>query len=76
MSSEFCSKFFMLSSSAKILGTAVKLGASGRPKHRLKRQYDNTLSPDKSMMPLSYDLEIFHEYLVPKRKLRRQISAS
>jgi len=27
------------------------------------------LSPDKCMMPLSYDLEIFPEYLVPKRKL-------
>ena len=33
------------------MGTAVKLGARGRPKHRLKRQYDNKLSPDKRMMP-------------------------
>jgi len=28
------------------------------------------------MMPLSYDLEIFPEYLVPKRKTWPQISAS
>ena len=68
--------YYVVYNAGKILGTGLKLGARGRPKHRLVRQNDNKLSPDKSMMPLSYDLEIFHEYLVPKRKLRPQISAS
>jgi len=53
----------------------VKLGASGCLRHGLKRQNANKLSPDKSMMPLRYDLEIFAKYLVPKCKIRPQISA-
>jgi len=68
--------YYVVSNARKILGTGVKLGESGRPKHGLKRQDANKLSPDKSMMPLSYDLEIFSKYLAPKHKLRPQISAS
>jgi len=41
------------------------MGANGRPKHGLKSQNANKLSPDKSMMPLSYDLEISPKYLAP-----------
>jgi len=68
--------YYVVYNAAKFLGTGLKLGAGDRPNHGLKRQSANKLSPDKSMMPLSYDLEIFPEYLVPKRKLRPQISAS
>ena len=48
----------------------MKLRAGGRSQHGLQRQNANKLSPDKSMMPLRNNLEIFPEYLVPKRKLR------
>jgi len=68
--------YYIVFNTAKSLGSGVTLGARGRPIHGLKRQNSNKLSPDKSMMPLSYDLEILPEYLVPKRKLQPQISAS
>ena len=68
--------YYVVSNARKILGTGVKLGASGRPKHGLKCQDANKLSPEKRMMPLSYDPEIFPKYLAHKPKLRPQISAS
>jgi len=62
----------------KIWGPGVKLWAGGRPDFGQKRQEYRHGSPDKCMMPLSYLLEIFPEYLplVPKRKIRPRISAS
>ena len=67
---------YVVYNAAKILGPGVKLRTGGRPDIGQKRQECRHGSPDKSKMPLSYDLEIFPEYLVPKRKLRPQISAS
>jgi len=57
--------YYAVYNAAKILGTGVKLGASGCLRHGLKCQNANKLSPDKSMMPLRYDLEIFPKYLAP-----------
>jgi len=52
------------------MATGVKMGASDHPKHGLKRQNANKLSPDKSMMTLSYDLELFPKYLAPNVSYR------
>ena len=60
---------YIVYNAAKILGPGVKLRAGGHPNFGQKRPEYRHGSPDKCMMPLSYDLEIFPEYLVPKRKI-------
>ena len=67
---------YVVYNAAKILGPGVKLRAGGRADVGQKREEYRHGSPDKCMIPLSYDLEIFPEYLVPKRKIRPQISSS
>jgi len=66
---------YVVYKAAKIFGPGVKLRAGGRPDFWQKCQEYRHGSPDKCMMPLSYDLEIFPDYLVPKHKIRPQISA-
>ena len=67
---------YVVHNAAKILGPGVKLRAGGRPNIGQKRQECRHGSTDKCIMSLSYNLEIFPEYLAPKHKIRPQMSAS
>ena len=53
---------YIVYNAAKTLGPSVKLRAGGRLDIGQKTQECRHGSPDKSMMPLSYDLEIFPAY--------------
>jgi len=55
--------YYVVYNAAKILGPGLKPVAAGRSKCSQKRPKFLNVSPDKCMMPLSYDLEIFTEYL-------------
>ena len=71
-----CRLHYVLYNAAKRFGQGVKLGASSALKMGANAKNAEKRSPDKCVMPLSYNLEIFPEYLVPKRMMRPQISAS
>jgi len=58
----------------KSLGPWVKLVAAAAPNMN-NAQNAEKVSPDKYMMPLTYDLENFPACLAPKRKVRFHILA-